>query len=158
MFQIKARGSTFGREVLGGVTIFMAMSYIIFVQVGVLGAEKVGMDKGGVFMATCLAAAAASILMGLFANYPIALAPGMGENFFFASMLAPAMASSSASNQLPRSGSSGGALSKFSSASRTSSSGSSFSPDTLPRKLERPLIADRSRPNGGLRKAAAILV
>ena len=91
MFGIKQRGSTVGREVLGGVTTFMAMSYIIFVQVGVLGEKGAGMNDGGVFMATCLAAAAASILMGLLANYPIALAPGMGENFFFA-LLASSMA------------------------------------------------------------------
>jgi len=92
MFDIKARGSTVGREVLGGVTTFMAMSYIIFVQFGLLGSEKVGMDPGGVMMATCLGAAAASIFMGLLANYPIALAPGMGENFFFAYSLVPAIA------------------------------------------------------------------
>jgi AGZA family xanthine/uracil permease-like MFS transporter len=82
MFEVKSRGSTVSREVLGGVTTFMAMSYILFVQPAVLG--KTGMDAGGVFMATCLASAVACILMGLLANYPIALAPGMGENFFFA--------------------------------------------------------------------------
>ncbi|MCK4601830.1 MAG: NCS2 family permease, partial [Phycisphaerae bacterium] len=77
---------------LGGATTFMAMSYIIFVQIGLLGGKDVGMDAGGVMMATCLAAAAASILMGLLANYPIALAPGMGENFFFAITIVPAAA------------------------------------------------------------------
>ncbi len=81
MFEIKARGSTVGREVLGGVTTFMAMSYILFVQPAVL--SRAGMDPGAVFMATCISAGAACILMGLLANYPIALAPGMGENFFF---------------------------------------------------------------------------
>ena len=81
MFQIRQRGSTVGREVLGGVTTFMAMSYIIFVQPALL--SKAGMDAGGVFMATCIASALACLLMGLLANYPIALAPGMGENFFF---------------------------------------------------------------------------
>ena len=81
MFEIRQRGSTVGREVLGGVTTFMAMSYILFVQPAVL--SKAGMDAGGVFMATCLSGAAACVLMGLLANYPIALAPGMGENFFF---------------------------------------------------------------------------
>jgi AGZA family xanthine/uracil permease-like MFS transporter len=89
MFEIRSRGSTIGREVLGGVTTFMAMSYIIFVQPAVLSAA--GMDAGGVFMATCIASAAACMLMGLLANYPIALAPGMGENFFFALTLAPVM-------------------------------------------------------------------
>ena len=81
MFEIKTRGSTTGREVLGGLTTFMAMSYILFVQPAVL--QAAGMDKGGVFMATCLSAGLSCILMGLLANYPIALAPGMGENFFF---------------------------------------------------------------------------
>ena len=81
MFQMRERRSTGGREVLGGLTTFMAMSYILFVQPAVL--SKVGMDAGGVFMATCIASGVACILMGLLANYPIALAPGMGENFFF---------------------------------------------------------------------------
>ena len=86
MFQIRQRGSTVGREVLGGVTTFMAMSYIIFVQPALL-AKIPGMDAGGIFMATCIASALACLLMGLLANYPIALAPGMGENFFFVFML-----------------------------------------------------------------------
>jgi len=81
MFQISSRGSTVAREVLGGVTTFMAMSYILFVQPAVL--SKTGMDYGGVFMATCISSAVACVGMGLLANYPIALAPGMGENFFF---------------------------------------------------------------------------
>ena len=81
MFSIKSRGSTVGREVLGGATTFMAMSYILFVQPAVL--SKAGMDAGGVFMATCLASAVACLAMGVLANYPVALAPGMGENFFF---------------------------------------------------------------------------
>jgi len=81
MFDIEQRGSTIGREVLGGVTTFMAMSYILFVQPAVL--SKAGMDPGGVFMATCIASAIACVLMGCLADYPIALAPGMGENFFF---------------------------------------------------------------------------
>ena len=80
-FQIQQRGSTVGREVLGGLTIFMSMSYILFVQPVVLA--KAGMNPDAVFMATCLSSAAACVLMGLLANYPIALAPGMGENFFF---------------------------------------------------------------------------
>ena len=88
MFQIQQRGSTVGREVLGGVTTFMAMSYIIFVQVGLLGSKGVGMDDGGVLMAVCVASAAACLLMGVLANYPIALAPGMGENFLFVTFAA----------------------------------------------------------------------
>jgi len=81
MFEIRERGSTVGREVLGGVTTFMAMSYILFVQPAVLSIA--GMDAGGVFMATCISSAIACVAMGVLANYPIALAPGMGENFFF---------------------------------------------------------------------------
>ena len=81
MFQIRQRGSTVGREVLGGVTTFMAMSYILFVQPAVLSIA--GMDDQAVFLATCISSAAACILMGLLSNYPIALAPGTGENFFF---------------------------------------------------------------------------
>ena len=75
MFDIQRRGSTVGREVVGGITTFMAMSYILFVQPAVL--SKAGMDYGGVFMATCISSAIACVLMGLLANYPIALAPGM---------------------------------------------------------------------------------
>ncbi len=80
-FEISRRGSTITREIAGGVTTFMAMSYIIFVQVGIL--SLTGMPAGGIIVATCLSAAIASVVMGLWANYPIALAPGMGENVFF---------------------------------------------------------------------------
>lgn len=69
-------------EVLAGVTTFVTMAYIVFVQPAVLGAA--GMDPGAVFMATCLASAFATLLMGWFADYPIAVAPAMGHNFFFA--------------------------------------------------------------------------
>jgi len=90
MFDIVKRGSTVRREILGGATTFMAMSYILFVQPAVL--SKCGMDAGAVFMATCISSAIACVLMGVLANYPIALGPGMGENFFFAFALAPTMA------------------------------------------------------------------
>jgi AGZA family xanthine/uracil permease-like MFS transporter len=69
-------------EVLAGVTTFVTMAYIVFVQPAVLGAA--GMDPGAVLMATCLASAFATALMGWLANYPIAVAPAMGHNFFFA--------------------------------------------------------------------------
>src|SRR6188768_4107466 len=69
-------------EVLAGVTTFLTMAYIIFVNPQILGAA--GMDKGAVFVATCIAAAVSTLVMGLYANYPIALAPGMGLNAFFA--------------------------------------------------------------------------
>ena len=80
-FELQAHGTTVKREVVGGITTFLAMSYIIFVQPGVL--SILGMDFQAVFAATCISAAAATLLMGLAANYPVALAPGMGENFFF---------------------------------------------------------------------------
>ncbi len=80
-FQLEANGTTFQREVVGGITTFLAMSYIIFVQPGVL--SQAGMNFQAVLCASCLAAALSTFLMGLIANYPVALAPGMGENFFF---------------------------------------------------------------------------
>jgi AGZA family xanthine/uracil permease-like MFS transporter len=80
-FQLDANGTTLQREVVGGITTFLAMSYIIFVQPGVL--SQAGMDFQAVLAASCLAAALSTFLMGLIANYPVALAPGMGENFFF---------------------------------------------------------------------------
>ena len=81
-FKLTAHGSTLNREILGGVTTYLAMVYIVFVQPAVLSAA--GMDFGSVLMATCIGSAIACILMGLFANYPIALAPAMGHNFYFA--------------------------------------------------------------------------
>ena len=80
-FQLEANGTTLQREVVGGVTTFLAMSYIIFVQPGVL--SQAGMNFQSVLCASCLAAALSTFLMGLIANYPVAQAPGMGENFFF---------------------------------------------------------------------------
>jgi AGZA family xanthine/uracil permease-like MFS transporter len=81
-FGLKAAGTSFGREAAAGLATFLTMAYIIFVNPSILGTT--GMDKGAVFVATCLAAALGSILMGWLANYPIALAPGMGLNAFFA--------------------------------------------------------------------------
>jgi adenine/guanine/hypoxanthine permease len=81
-FHLAENGTTVRRELLGGATTFMTMSYIIFVQPAVLGAA--GMDKGAVMVATCLASALATLLTGLLANYPIAQAPAMGHNVFFA--------------------------------------------------------------------------
>lgn len=80
-FKISARGSSLRREVLAGFTTFMAMSYVLFVNPNLLA--QAGMDHGAVFVATCLAAALGCVLMGLLANLPIALAPGMGLNAFF---------------------------------------------------------------------------
>lgn len=81
LFQLDANGTTIKREVLAGVTTFLTMAYIIFVNPAIL--KETGMDFGAVFMATCLAAAFGSAFMGLYANYPIALAPGMGLNAYF---------------------------------------------------------------------------
>ena len=69
-------------EFIGGATSFLTMSYIIFVQPAIL--SQAGMDFGAVMTATCLAAAFATIIMAAWAKYPIVLAPGMGENFYFA--------------------------------------------------------------------------
>jgi AGZA family xanthine/uracil permease-like MFS transporter len=81
-FQLAAHGTTVRTEIVAGLTTFMTMAYIIFVQPAVLSAA--GMDFGAVLTATCLATAIASALMALLANYPIAVAPAMGHNFFFA--------------------------------------------------------------------------
>src|SRR5690349_5370334 len=81
-FDLKAHGTTVRTEVIAGSTTFLTMAYIIFVQPAVLSAA--GMDAGAVLTATCLATAVATLLMALLANYPIAVAPAMGHNFFFA--------------------------------------------------------------------------
>lgn len=81
LFKLKAHNTTVRTEIIAGLTTFLAMAYILFVNPSILGAT--GMDKGAVFVATCLAAAIGCVLMGLIANYPIALAPGMGLNAFF---------------------------------------------------------------------------
>jgi AGZA family xanthine/uracil permease-like MFS transporter len=80
-FRVSERGSTVGREILGGVTTFMALSYIIFVQPAMM--SQAGIPMAGAFVATCVASALACVLMGLLANYPIALAPAMGHNAYF---------------------------------------------------------------------------
>ena len=80
-FGLAAHGTTWRREAIAGATTFLAMAYITVVNPGILA--DAGMDFGAVFVATCLAAAAGTLAMGLLANYPIALAPGMGQNAFF---------------------------------------------------------------------------
>jgi AGZA family xanthine/uracil permease-like MFS transporter len=80
-FKISERGSNMRTEVLAGVTTFLTMAYIVAVNPGILSAA--GMDQKAAFVATCLAAAYGSIAMGMLANYPIALAPGMGLNAYF---------------------------------------------------------------------------
>ncbi|WP_240223673.1 NCS2 family permease [Rheinheimera hassiensis] len=81
LFALSARGTSVKREAVAGLTTFMAMSYVLFVNPAMLA--QAGMDQGAVFVATCLAAALGCLLMGLLANLPIALAPGMGLNAFF---------------------------------------------------------------------------
>jgi AGZA family xanthine/uracil permease-like MFS transporter len=81
IFKLKEHSTTISQEMIGGLTTFMTMAYIIFVQPAVLSAA--GMDFGAVMVATCVSSAVAIFLMAFLANYPIALAPAMGHNFFF---------------------------------------------------------------------------
>ncbi len=81
LFKLTENQTNIRTEVIAGITTFMTMAYIIFVQPSILSIA--GMDFGAVMMATCISAAIATLLMGLYANYPIALAPAMGENFFY---------------------------------------------------------------------------
>ena len=95
-FEVRERNSMLSVEIVAGITTFMTMSYIIFLQPNILaglmpGAQPTGMDKEALLVTTCIAAAFGSILMGILANYPLALAPGMGENFFFVSLVAYAL-------------------------------------------------------------------
>src|SRR6266571_963967 len=81
-FGLTRHGVTVRTELVAGLTTFLTMVYIVFVNPTILG--NAGMDKGAVFVATCIAAAVSTLVMALYANYPIALAPGMGLNAFFA--------------------------------------------------------------------------
>jgi len=80
-FGLKAQDTSLRIEVVAGFTTFLTMAYIVFVNPLILG--DAGMDKGAVFVATCLASAIGTLVMGLYANYPLALAPGMGLNAYF---------------------------------------------------------------------------
>jgi AGZA family xanthine/uracil permease-like MFS transporter len=82
LFKLSENGTTVRIEVMAGLTTFLTMAYIIIVNPDIMSAA--GMDKGALFVATCIAAAIGCLIMGLWANYPIALAPGMGLNAFFA--------------------------------------------------------------------------
>jgi AGZA family xanthine/uracil permease-like MFS transporter len=82
LFHLSTAGTTVRTEIVAGATTFLAMAYIVFVQPTVLAAA--GMDPGAVLTATCLASAIATLIMAFAANYPIAVAPAMGHNFFFA--------------------------------------------------------------------------
>ena len=81
LFHLRESGTNVRVETVAGVTTFMTLSYIIFVQPAVLGAA--GMNPGAVMVATCLSSAFAMVLMAFLANYPIAPAPAMGHNFYF---------------------------------------------------------------------------
>ncbi|MFC3285118.1 NCS2 family permease [Litchfieldella rifensis] len=80
-FKLAEHNTNIRTEVIAGITTFLTMAYIIFVNPSIL--SETGMDYGAVFVATCLAAAIGTLIMGLWANYPVALAPGMGLNAFF---------------------------------------------------------------------------
>ena len=80
-FKLTEQKTNVKTEVIAGITTFLTMAYIIFVNPSIL--SEAGMYYGAVFVATCLAAAIGCFVMGLWANYPIAQAPGMGLNAFF---------------------------------------------------------------------------
>lgn len=88
-FDLKGHGTTVRTEVVAGLTTFLTMAYIIFVNPNILSAA--GMDQGAVFVATCVAAAIGCLIMALLANWPVAMAPGMGLNAFFAFTVVGAM-------------------------------------------------------------------
>ena len=81
-FDFKGRGTNASTEVIAGITTFITMVYIAIVNPAIL--SKTGMDFNGVFVATILATMIGTLIMGVFSNYPIAIAPGMGLNSFFA--------------------------------------------------------------------------
>ena len=80
-FHLSENNTNIKQECLAGLTTFVSMAYILFVNPSVLGVA--GMDKGAVFTATALSAIIGCFLMGILANYPIAIAPGLGDNAFF---------------------------------------------------------------------------
>ena len=82
LFKLKQHGTTVKMEALAGCTTFVTMCYVVFVIPEMLSAA--GMDRGALFVATCLVAGLSCIVMGLYANWPVGLAPGMGLNAFFA--------------------------------------------------------------------------
>src|SRR6266567_5803973 len=94
LFKLTENKTTARTEILAGVTTFLTMAYIIVVQPAVLSGamfgRPTGMDFGAVTTATCLSAALATAVMALYSRYPIAQAPGMGENFFFVFSALPA--------------------------------------------------------------------
>ena len=95
-FELKERNTNIRTEIFAGITTFAAMAYIIFVQPGILSGQafgmNTGMDFGALVTTTCIASAFGCILMGLLANFPAGLAPGMGENFYLVLSVLPACA------------------------------------------------------------------
>ena len=80
-FHLKERGTTVSREIVAGITTFLAMAYILAVNPGIL--SQAGMEWGPLFTATAISAAIATLVMAFVANLPVALAPGLGLNAFF---------------------------------------------------------------------------
>ena len=89
LFHLSEHNTTVRRECLAGLTTFVSMAYILFVNPIILG--DAGMDPGAVFTATALSAIMGCLLMGFLANYPIAIAPGLGDNAFFTYSIVLAM-------------------------------------------------------------------
>jgi AGZA family xanthine/uracil permease-like MFS transporter len=102
LFKLSANQTTVQTEIMAGITTFLTMAYIVVVQPAVLSGkmfgQPTGMDFGAVMTATCLSAALATAIMALYARYPIAQAPGMGENFFFVFSAIPAAAAAGFTN------------------------------------------------------------
>lgn len=89
LFKLEEHGTTVRTELVAGLTTFLTMAYIVFVNPSILA--DAGMPRDAVFVATCLIAALGTLIMGLYANYPIALAPGMGLNAYFAYVVVKGM-------------------------------------------------------------------
>jgi AGZA family xanthine/uracil permease-like MFS transporter len=89
LFALQAQGTSVRREIVAGTTTFLTLAYIMFVNPKIL--MSAGMDEGAVFVATCLASALTTAMMGLYAKLPVALAPGMGLNAYFAFTVVPAL-------------------------------------------------------------------
>ena len=90
LFKLKENGTTVKREIIAGITTFLAMAYILAVNPAYLGGIE-GATSAGIFTATAVSAAIATLCMAFFSNYPVALASGMGLNAFFAYTVCGAM-------------------------------------------------------------------
>ncbi|MCK5077225.1 MAG: hypothetical protein KAR38_12665, partial [Calditrichia bacterium] len=101
-FQLAHNNTSVKTEITAGLTTFLTMAYIIVVQPMVLSGRMfgfdTGMDFGSIMTATCIASALATVIMALYARYPIAKAPGMGANFFFVFSVLPAATAAGFSN------------------------------------------------------------